>query len=106
MPIVERTARLPTTATTDGNLIDYQCETMPAPCAPGQNGCDGPDVYTGRVVPLPQVVDCAGQCRAATRRRSHTPRPIHVQLLVQYSPDVELRSLTRRDCASGHAEGP
>jgi hypothetical protein len=50
---------------TDGNLIDYECETMPAPCGPGPNGCSGSDINTGRVVPLPQIVDCAGTCRAA-----------------------------------------
>lgn len=48
-----------------GNLVGYRCEAKLPPCSPGQNGCDGPLVLTGRVVPLPSIVDCVGQCRGA-----------------------------------------
>jgi hypothetical protein len=46
----------------NGNLIGYECETKLPSCSPGQNGCDGPLVFTGQVVPLPNVVDCGGTC--------------------------------------------
>lgn len=50
----------------EGNLVDYECEAMPAPCGPPPNGCwDRPLIQTGRVIPLPQTVDCSGTCRNA-----------------------------------------
>jgi hypothetical protein len=46
----------------NGNLIGYECETKLPPCSPEPNGCDGPLVFTGQAIALPNLVDCAGAC--------------------------------------------
>jgi hypothetical protein len=48
----------------DGNLLGYQCEKAYPPCTTGPD-CGHNPIYTGNVVPLPQVVDCSHTCIAA-----------------------------------------
>jgi hypothetical protein len=47
----------------DGNLIDFQCETISAPCTVAPNCSSALPIHTGRVVPS-RAVDCSGTCSA------------------------------------------